>query len=245
MLHKDWDALVPLLNEAPLKELKNLLKTSSYTPCKENIFRVFQKPINHYKVVILGQDPYPTPGHANGLAFSVNSTVKGIPASLRVIKGELTKNLGNSYNILDSNIFNNIDEWKTLNHWEDQGIMLLNTALTTFSGQKASHLKYWKPFIAQAISLLSSKNPCIWLLWGKKSQEFMKDISNAIVLPNNLRKEELIEILVEGDSSTNYILKAPHPAAEMYSGRRKFTGCGHFMTVNQILDFKLDYLISF
>ena len=136
-IHPDWDFIKGLLNTEPLLTLKNeILPNVKYYPAKENIFKVFEMPLSSIKVVVLGMDPYFTPHDAIGRAFAV-SQVTRIPPSLRNIQKEIN----------DEGFVTDIDNWKTLEHLEEQGVFLLNTALTVQSGIAGSHLKYWESLV--------------------------------------------------------------------------------------------------
>ncbi|MDJ0627206.1 MAG: uracil-DNA glycosylase [Rhodobacter sp.] len=110
------------------------------------------------RVVILGQDPYPTPGHAHGLAFSVESDV-GLPASLRNIFKEMQEDVGDRPDSGD------------LRHWARQGVLLLNTVLTVPSGQANGHRDIgWQDLTRQVLRLLD-RTPRAFLLWGRQAQK--------------------------------------------------------------------------
>lgn len=217
-IHEDWLPIMNLLHQEPLKTLsETILPNISYQPKADNIFKVFEVPINSIKVVILGQDPFPTPNDAIGLSF-INGINK-IPVSLKNIFKE----------IIDSEASKVINQYT----WQEQGVFLLNTALTVETGKAGSHLKYWEDFTKRVINHISINQPCIWLLWGKKAEKFMpyiKDTFNA----SNYSKETIENIPVNSD--WNYLLIAPHPAAEAYSGGTAgFFGCNHFYYTNKIL----------
>ncbi|MDX5447480.1 MAG: uracil-DNA glycosylase [Bacteroidota bacterium] len=118
-------------------------------------------PFKKVKVVILGQDPYPTPGHANGLCFSVNPGV-AFPKSLINIFKEIKSDLGIPF-----------PEDGNLSPWAEQGVFLLNAILTVRSGQPASHQnKGWERFTDRIIHELSEKREgLVFLLWGKYAQD--------------------------------------------------------------------------
>lgn len=106
------------------------------------------------KVVILGQDPYPTPGHANGLAFSVNPGVK-LPRSLANIFAELEADTGARPPSGD------------LSHWARQGVLLLNTSLSVLPGQAGAHADWgWDRLAREAITEAQSHGPLAFILWG-------------------------------------------------------------------------------
>ncbi|MDH5710847.1 MAG: uracil-DNA glycosylase [Gammaproteobacteria bacterium] len=118
-------------------------------------------PLDQVKVVILGQDPYPTPGHAHGLCFSVLPEVKPLAKSLINIFSELKDDLGieNQHGYLQS--------------WANQGVLLLNSVLTVESGQPNSHQgKGWETFTDKIISVLNAQQrPIIFVLWGSYAQK--------------------------------------------------------------------------
>lgn len=219
ILHNQcWKPLESLLHQEPLLSFKSYLSTISYQPSKKDIFNVFKTDIKDIKVVILGQDPYPTQGDACGYAFIPGNRNRK-PASLRVIENELEK----------EGISDNLDMRK----WIDQGVFLLNTALTVESGNAGSHLKTWEDFTIKTIKLISKKNPCIWLLWGKKAQSFSKYIDNSFLVKGY--DDKTIED-IPVDPYKNYIFQSPHPVSEIYSaGKSGFYGCNHFLLTNKIL----------
>lgn len=227
-IHTDWLPVINLLYQEPLVSLnENILPNISFQPKKENIFNVFQIPVSNIKVVILGQDPYPTPGDAIGRAFAVSENTK-IPVSLRNIMQEI----GESILEFSSSDYDK-SKWKTLEHWQEQGVFLLNTALTVETGKAGSHLKYWQEFTKRVVSHISLTQPCIWLLWGKKAQDFIPYIKNPYIVKGY--DNETIQN-IPSNEDWNYILTAPHPAAEAYSGGKAgFFGCNHFMYTNRVL----------
>lgn len=211
IIDKSWHSyLLPLFQSKEMEQLrKKILPSAVFYPEAKNIFRVFSMPLNKIKVVILGQDPYPQPGQANGLAFAVNENTN-MPASLKIIANEVMNDIPLSLPFAS--------DWKTLEHWHNQGVFLLNTALTVKKGVPRSHSAYWKPFIEGVISTISAEVTPIWLLWG----------NDAIGKEGTIRHAELFKV--------NIILKAQHPASETYPGNRgKFSGCKHFSKVNDLL----------
>ena len=139
-------------------------------PPIHQFLRAFDEtPFDDVKVVILGQDPYPTAGHANGLAFSVNACVEPIPKSLRNIFTELESDLGIHKTC------------GSLVGWAKQGVMLLNTVLTVTGGQAGSHKGYgWESLTDEAIQRLSDdRSHIVFILWGKKAQAKIKMIDTT------------------------------------------------------------------
>jgi uracil-DNA glycosylase len=132
-----------------------------YLPSGEQVLRAFTQPMDEVRVLILGQDPYPSPGHAVGLAFSVPPNVHPLPRSLQNIFQELEADLGVPRP-------RNGD----LSPWADRGVLLLNRVLTIGPGGSGSHRgKGWEIVTEQAISALSARGgPLVALLWGREAQ---------------------------------------------------------------------------
>jgi uracil-DNA glycosylase len=131
-------------------------------PPVHQIMRAFDlTPFDKVKVVILGQDPYPTAGHANGLAFSVNACVEPLPKSLQNIFKELEDDLGVKRNC------------GSLRDWADQGVLLINNTLTVEAGKAGSHQGWgWEALTDEVITTLNEKrNGLVFVMWGKKAQE--------------------------------------------------------------------------
>ena len=158
-LHPDWqEALSQLRGQIDLIDSK--LQTADLAPEYENVMRALSVSIESISVVIIGQDPYPTPGHAHGLAFSVSSSVTPLPASLRNIFMELESDVGIPMS-------RNGD----LSRWAQQGVLLLNRILTTKSGYSLKHeLLGWQE-ITNEIARTLGQRPVVAILWGKNAQE--------------------------------------------------------------------------
>ena len=143
-------------------------ETKSILPPKKDMFNAFNlTDLENIKVVIIGQDPYPTKGVAHGLAFSVKKGVK-IPASLKNIFKELE----------DENIGFKIPEDGCLEPWAKQGVFLINTVLTVEEGKPNSHKNIgWQTFTTNLIKYLNSENKNIcYMLWGNNAQKYEKYI---------------------------------------------------------------------
>lgn len=139
-------------------------------PKENEVFQAFQlTPIEQVKVVILGQDPYPTPGHAHGLAFSVAPDVRPIPKSLQNIFKEIHENFGGE-----------TPENGNLTRWTKQGVLLINTVLTVRSGEANSHAgKGWERFTDAAIEQLNAQEQVmVFMLWGKNAQSKSRFLNN-------------------------------------------------------------------
>ncbi len=133
----------------------------SYLPAGPNVLRAFNQPFADVRVLIVGQDPYPTPGHAVGLSFSVAPQVRPLPRSLQNIYRELRTDLGLAPPA-DGD----------LTPWADQGVLLLNRVLTVAPGASGSHRgKGWEPVTDQAIrALVARDQPLVAILWGRDAQ---------------------------------------------------------------------------
>jgi uracil-DNA glycosylase len=133
----------------------------TYLPAGEHVLRAFKQPFHDVRVLIVGQDPYPTPGHAVGLSFSVAPDVRPIPKSLINIYKEYADDLGHP---LPSN--------GDLTPWADQGVLLLNRALTVQPGKSNSHQgKGWEEVTEQAIKALAARSePMVAILWGRNAR---------------------------------------------------------------------------
>ncbi|MET8554352.1 uracil-DNA glycosylase [Streptomyces sp. NPDC004959] len=133
----------------------------TYLPAGKNVLRAFQQPLDEVKVLIVGQDPYPTPGMAIGLSFAVAPDVRRLPGSLVNIYRELQADLGVPQ---PSN--------GDLTPWTRQGVLLLNRALTTAPGNPAAHRgKGWEEVTEQAIrALVARGKPLVSILWGRDAR---------------------------------------------------------------------------
>lgn len=139
---------------------ERLAGTEAWLPGPDHLFAALEttRP-EHTRVVILGQDPYPTPGHANGLAFSVNPDI-ALPRSLKNIFTELRDDLG----IAPTN--------GDLTHWTKQGVLMLNTSLSVLPGQPGAHAKWgWHRLARETIAEAQRHGSLAFLLWGNHAQQ--------------------------------------------------------------------------
>lgn len=130
----------------------------SYLPAGDHVLRAFARPLAEVKVLIVGQDPYPTPGHPIGLSFAVDAHVRPLPRSL-----------GNIYQELESDLDIPRADHGDLSAWSDQGVLLLNRVLTVAPGAPASHRGWgWEKVTEHAIrTLVARDTPLVAVLWGK------------------------------------------------------------------------------
>lgn len=129
-----------------------------YLPAGDRVLRAFSRPLDDVRVLIVGQDPYPTPGHPIGLSFAVDAHVRPLPRSLSNIYQELEADLGIPR-----------ADHGDLSSWSDQGVMLLNRVLTVTPGQPASHRGWgWEKVTEHAIrTLVARRRPLVAILWGR------------------------------------------------------------------------------
>ena len=164
-----WSHFLGKENQKPYFQLlKNMLNTflsnhnTKVFPSEDEVFNAFKLcDFNQVKVVILGQDPYPTMGHAHGLSFSVKEHVKPLPKSLNNIFKALSNDLNQTPPVHGN-----------LTHWAQQGVLLLNAVLTVEEGKPDSHKGIgWEQFTNAVIQNLSNeKQHLVFLLWGAKAQ---------------------------------------------------------------------------
>ena len=205
----DWQSL----SEKFAKEYQQ--HGNAIRPDRERIFNALHlTPVNQVKVVILGQDPYHSPGLAQGLAFSVPKDIplqsKQFPSSLRNINKALALEGFGSLKSGD------------LTHWANQGVLLLNTALSVRLGEANSHAQLgWKSLVIGIIQKLSQQPNLVWMLWGGHAQSMEEYIHN----PNQ-----------------HLILKSSHPSGlGVYKTKQPFIypgdqkSCGHFIKTNTYL----------
>ncbi|WP_018296368.1 uracil-DNA glycosylase [Corynebacterium lubricantis] len=171
-VHPSWnEPLAPV--EERIHQMGDFLRAEpAYLPAGKDILRAFQDPFDQVKVLIVGQDPYPTPGHAMGLSFSTMPGVRP-PRSLVNIYTELHDDLG---------VQPRTDG--DLSAWADQGVLLLNRVLSVRPGEAASHRgKGWEEVTEQAIRALAAREqPLVAILWGKDAQSAAKFLGQTPVI---------------------------------------------------------------
>ena len=164
-VHPSWArALAPA--EGDLARLEEELAArraagEEVLPAPEHVLRAFAQPLDDVRVLLLGQDPYPRPGHAVGLAFSVAPQVRPLPPTLRNLLKELSADTGVPAPTTGD-----------LSPWADRGVLLLNRVLTVTPGASASHRgKGWEAVTEQAIrALVARDRPLVAILWGRDAQ---------------------------------------------------------------------------
>ena len=211
-LHQSW--LDPLREEfasAYMEALKAYLRAEKVAgkrifPAGGEWFRALDlTPLEHVRVVILGQDPYHGAGQAHGLCFSVQPGVRAPPSLVNIYK-EMEADLG-------------IPPARHgfLEHWARQGVLLLNAVLTVEMGQAASHQgRGWERFTDAVIRLVNARaEPVVFMLWGSHAQ----------------KKAGFVDSVDRG--GRHLVLKAPHPSP--LSAHSGFFGCRHFSKANAFL----------
>jgi uracil-DNA glycosylase len=174
-MHPSWQAAIP--ESKPILdalEAKLAVREAQFLPPKELVMRAFEAPLDEIRVVIIGQDPYPTVGHAIGLSFAVAADTKPLPRSLGNIMRELSDDLG-------KNVTNSGD----LSRWSERGVFLLNRHLTTDAADAGAHANLgWAAFTDLAIKALNRKRArkLVAILWGNQAQQLAPVLCDAQVI---------------------------------------------------------------
>jgi uracil-DNA glycosylase len=186
-IHPSWDDFISN-QSAELAEIEKKIE-NNYTPTSERILRFLNVDLAKIKVIILGQDPYPQKGVATGRAFEVgtlkswgekfnNVSLKNI---VRAIYKAEKKNIVKYSQIINSELNNSffIHSPQTLfQHWEEHGVLLLNTSFTCEIGKPGSHKKIWNQFSQELLKFINEKNGNIlWFLWGDHAMKATEEIS--------------------------------------------------------------------
>ncbi len=177
-----------------------------YLPAGENVLRAFKQPFADVRVLIVGQDPYPTPGYAVGLSFSVAPEVRRLPGSLVNIFREYSEDLGYPTPTTGD-----------LTPWAERGVLLLNRVLTVQPGKPGSHRgKGWEEVTDQAIRALAARKsagraggPLVAILWGRDARTLAP--------------------LLEGIPSVESAHPSPYSAANGFFGSRPFSRANHLL----------------
>ena len=190
--------------------LKKEYATKTIFPKKTAVFRAFATDLNEIKVVILGQDPYHTPGAAEGLAFSVPKS-EPVPPSLKNIYKEIKDDLERE---------SICAPYGNLSKWQEQGVLLLNTVLTVEAHKAGSHRgKGWEIFTTEVIKYLNECRPhLVFILWGRDARG----------------KKNLI------DSNRHLVLESAHPsplsAYNGFFGQHHFSQANQFLKNNGLTE---------
>jgi uracil-DNA glycosylase len=186
-----------------------------YLPAGPNVLRAFTFPFEEVRVLIVGQDPYPTPGHAVGLSFSVAPDVRPLPRSLSNIFSEYTADLGHPQ-----------PSTGDLTPWAQRGVMLLNRVLTVRPGTPASHRgKGWEAVTECAIrALIARDQPMVAILWGRDAATLKPMLNRA---GGQERRDPGI------DAPRCVAIESAHPSP--LSASRGFFGSRPFSRANELL----------
>jgi uracil-DNA glycosylase len=178
LVHPSWlPALSPF--ESTLTTIGQFLREESaarrpWAPPGARIMRAFEQPLDDVRALIVGQDPYPTPGHAVGLSFSVAETVRPLPRSLQNIFRELQQDTGCP-----------APSTGDLSAWTTRGVMLLNRVLTVRQGEPGSHRgQGWEEITGAAIDALVARPdaPLVAILWGRDAQSLAAQLPDVPVI---------------------------------------------------------------
>ena len=173
-LHPEWQKLLGDQKEV-LKQIENLIDQDQKSiPSKELVLRTLEVPPSQYRVLIVGQDPYPNPIHANGLAFAVNPGTHPLPPTLANIFKELRSDLGHQF-----------VQSGDITPWQERGVLLLNRHLTTRSEETAAHFAFgWEEFTRRVVQELvrAREGKLVAILWGQRAQELAGELAVATVL---------------------------------------------------------------
>jgi len=198
-----------------VEELRKIKRSGkSVVPLDTEFLNAFRYcPYDDVKVVILGMDPYHTlhNGQAVACGLSFGTGVRNyVPPSLRNIVKEVEDDCYRGFNL---DTFLHEDEGSLI-QWAKQGVLLMNTALTTEVGVIGAHLKLWAPFTNYVLSLLSQRNSgIVYMLWGEKAQGYRNFINE----------------------NTNHVLIAGYPSPLNTSTDERFLGCKHFSKANELI----------
>lgn len=174
-MHPSWqEALAsskPLLEQL---ERKVMARETDMVPALDDVMKAFELPLSSVRVLIVGQDPYPTAGHAIGLSFAVSKDVKPLPRSLKNMMIELRDDLGRGVSI-DGD----------LTKWVAQGVFLLNRHLTTDLSEPGAHSNLgWSEFTDRVIAVLNRQmgRNLVSILWGNQAQELKGALCDSTVI---------------------------------------------------------------
>ncbi len=169
-VHPEWITALENVRDE-IRKIEASLEGYDFNPAPEDVFKALRRSISQTSVVIFGQDPYPNPQHAMGLAFSVPRQVHPIPKTLVNILRELHDDIGCE-----------IPSSGDLTPWADQGVALVNRILTTPQGQSAGHVKLNWQVITNEIARVLGERGTIAVLWGRHAQELTPFFAKELVI---------------------------------------------------------------
>ncbi|WP_081864120.1 uracil-DNA glycosylase [Mycetocola saprophilus] len=173
LLHPEWAAALAPAAEAYARAVASLADEPDFLPASDLVLRAFAHPPAHTRVLIVGQDPYPTPGHPVGLAFSADPAVRPIPRSVANLFKELHTDLGLTP-----------PASADLSAWAERGVLLLNRVLTVAPGRAGSHRRRgWEEFTDRAIAVLAAlPQPPVAILWGNDARTLAPALTGTTVI---------------------------------------------------------------
>jgi uracil-DNA glycosylase len=193
-IHSDWFSFLNYENRSLILKIEAEVEKSGFTPSAEKVLRFLNFPLTSAKIIILGQDPYPQTGVATGRAFEVgtlkswnqpfkNISLKNILRALykaysgQIIKfSQLKEKFDNEFPVLPPG--------KLFEHWEKQGVLLLNTSFTCEPGKPGSHQKLWEEFTSRLLAFIQNNaQQATWFLWGNHAREATKNLD----LPKSIK----------------------------------------------------------
>lgn len=169
-VHPEWrDGLRAV--EPIVEEIENSLKDTAFQPPAHQVLRALERPTSQIRVVIFGQDPYPTPGHASGLAFSVNADVTPMPMSLQNIFRELVADIGCPAPMRGD-----------LAGWADQGVALINRVLTVPNSRSNGHIGIGWQRVTDEIARILGAREVVAILWGNNARQLAHFFRNEWIV---------------------------------------------------------------
>jgi len=212
-----WQKLSPFFVNGGFDNIARTLNAQKntgleVTPGFDKVFRAFKEcPYDKLKVVMMGQDPYYQKGVADGLAFSAKNHVFDPPASFKLMSNAIEREVYDGFAIG----YNEEYAYADLTRWANQGVLLINCALTTIVGKTQQHMDLWAPFMRHLFNTLRNDNTgIIYILLGKDAKQWK-------VLINPVR---------------NHLFTVTHPASVAYTGRNVWDSEGVFLNTNKLLE---------
>jgi uracil-DNA glycosylase len=173
-MHPSWQQALAGQHDLLDQIEANVSTDAAVAPAMPMVMRAFEQPVDSIRVLLVGQDPYPGPGHAIGLSFAVAPEVSPLPRSLQNMMRELRDDLGRD-----------VSNGGDLRRWSQQGVMLLNRHLTTSSGTSAAHFDAgWARFTDAAISVLNRARgrKLVAILWGNEAIALQRMLADVQVV---------------------------------------------------------------
>jgi uracil-DNA glycosylase len=169
-VHPEW--LAALSTVIPIiVEIESSIQNLKYQPPAHQVLRAFERPLSQIRVVIFGQDPYPTPGHATGLSFSVSRNIEVLPQSLQNIFVELSNDIGCPVPLHGD-----------LSYWADQGVALINRVLTVPNGRSNGHVNIGWQKVTDEVARVLGERDVVAILWGNNAQQLAHYFRNVWVI---------------------------------------------------------------